>query len=64
MFEAITIFRITNSGINIWDFDTFAVFTSKTWKTVASAAAFTPRHVYAASLVVSHLTILGSPTLS
>lgn len=64
MFEAITILWITDGGINIGDFDTFTIFASKTWKTVASTAAFTPRDVYAASLVVSHLTILSSSTLS
>jgi hypothetical protein len=64
LFEAISIRRIANSGVDIGDFYTFTVFASKTWQTVASSATFTSRDVNAASLMVGNLAVLSCSALT
>jgi len=64
LFEAISFRRIANGGVDVWIFDTFAVFAKEPWETVASAATFTSGDVNAPSLVVCHLAVLSGPTLT
>lgn len=64
LFEAVSFRWIANRSVNVRIFDTFTVFASKSWETVASAAAFTSRDINASGLVVGHLTILCCSTLT
>jgi hypothetical protein len=64
LFEAISVRRIANSGVDIRDFYTFTVFASKTRQTVASPATFTSRDVNAASLMVGNLAVLSCSALT